>query len=172
MDLSIIGLPWGPGPPLAWTPLQGPHLLPGACSSLGFPLPAASFKAYPPLPAWGPPWYAGVYLSAVVLHGQQENLCSSAWSTSSPCFSTDRAYAHIIITHLSHSYCTVGFTLFLVRCHRGTTSFADWLSFGQYPVCFGDDWKWLCLTWGQLLNSSHKATPATKTLLCKPSIIS
>ena len=63
-DCSSMGPPRGhrfcqkkPAP--VWAPLHGLQFLPGACSCVGSPWAAASFRAYPPAPVWGPPWDAG-----------------------------------------------------------------------------------------------------------------
>ena len=61
------GSPWSAGPARkptpVWAPLHGPQLLPGACSSMCSPQTAASIKACPSAPVWGPP-QAAVWLSA------------------------------------------------------------------------------------------------------------
>lgn len=60
------------------------------------------------------------------------------------------------------------FNLSSIHYHRGATSIADRLSFGQPWVYIGAGWNWVCPTWQQLLVSSHRnqswSCPATKTL--------
>jgi len=60
----------------------------------------------------------------------------------------------------------------LSQCYpRGTTTVADGLGLGQWQVCLGAGWRWLCVTWGKLLVISHRghpcSPPATKILPCK-----
>ncbi|XP_068274975.1 dual specificity protein phosphatase 3 isoform X3 [Nyctibius grandis] len=38
---------------------DGSQVLPGACSSTGFPQGHSLLRAHPPAPVWGPPWAAG-----------------------------------------------------------------------------------------------------------------
>jgi len=117
-------------PALAWAPLSmGPQVLLGACSSMGSPRGRSLLQAHPPALAWGsprpaggyllhcgPPWAAGGYLLHCgppraagdnllhhgLLHRLQGNLCSGAWSTSSPSFTDLGVCRAISLTH-SHS---------------------------------------------------------------------
>lgn len=55
--------------------------------------------------------------------------------------------------------------------HRGASSVAQRLSFGQWWVPFGASWNWM-FKMGQLIDSSQRylwSLPATETLLLKPS---
>jgi len=50
-------------PAPAWALLSvGLQVLPGACSSVGYPQGHSILRAHPLAPAWGPPWAAGGYL--------------------------------------------------------------------------------------------------------------
>ena len=52
-------------PAPAWAPLStGTQVLPGACSGIGSPWAAASFRVHPLAPPWGPP-QAAVWISAL-----------------------------------------------------------------------------------------------------------
>jgi len=68
---ALVWVPHGVICPARKPPLHGPQFLPGACSSMGSPLAAASFKAHPPAPAWGPPRTA---------RGQPASPWSSLWA--------------------------------------------------------------------------------------------
>ena len=56
--------------------LQGPQVLPGPCSGVGFPR-GHSLLGHPPALAWGPPRAAGGYCSTMDLHGLQVEICST-----------------------------------------------------------------------------------------------
>jgi len=68
-----------------------------------------------------------------LLHGLQGNLCSSAWSTSSPCLFTDLGVCRVvsltrILTPLFLSCSAAGFFVFCLPMYpRGTTTVADGL---------------------------------------------
>ena len=93
-------------PAPVWAPLSmGPQVLPGACSSVGFPRATASFRFLHLALAWGPPQATGGISAPLssflhglqgdsllhhgLHHGLQGDLCSGAWSTSCPSFCTD-----------------------------------------------------------------------------------
>jgi len=85
-----------------WTSLSmGPQVLPGACSSMGFPRGYSLLRTST---------CSGMGSSTVdlhglqgdslpyhgLLHGLQENLCSGAWSTSSTSFFTDLGVCRVV----------------------------------------------------------------------------
>lgn len=59
---------------------------------------AVPFRAYPPAPAWGPPWAAVLMSVFVLFHLLQEDLCPGTWSTTAFSFS-DLAF-HVAVSHL------------------------------------------------------------------------
>lgn len=144
----------------------GPQLLPGACSGVGFPWAAASYRAYPPALVWSPLWAAGVQLA-------------SPWAAVGAL--TPGAPAPILssLTLLSAELslaCSQFFLLIAVAqwfllqvCYpRGDAMVTEWLSSGRWQVHPGARWLLLWLTWGPLLVSCHRNCPyspsGTKTL--------
>lgn len=108
----------------------------------------------------------------------QGNLCFHTWSTSPSSFFTDLAFCISCFSHIFDSPLTAAvhhFHPFLKCSHRDAINVTDWLSFGQWWVCLGTSWNWLCLTWEQLLlfshrSHSHSTLPATKSLPCELNI--
>ena len=110
-------------------------------------------------------------------HGLQGNLCSGAWSTSSPSFFTDLGVCRVVSLTYSHSSLQLQFVVqffspSLICYPRGATTIADGLGLDQQRVHLGASWHWLYQTQGKLLGASHRShpcsPPATKTLPCKP----
>jgi len=160
-------------------PLRAPH---GVTASFG----------HSPAPACGPPWLQVHICSTVDVHGLQAdslphnglhhklqgNLCSGAWSTSSPSFFPDLGVCRVISLTYSHYSVRLHvlphriFFPFSICDHRGTTIIADRLGLGQWQVHLGASWHCLYWTQGKLLappQSSHPcSSTATKMLPCKP----
>jgi len=99
-------------PAPTWAPLSmGAQVLPQACSSVGCPqvhsiLQASTCSSMGSSPGcrWisAPPWTSSLPHHGF-LQGLQGNLCSSAWSTSSPSFFTDLGVCGVVSLTLSHS---------------------------------------------------------------------
>jgi len=150
MNCSNVGLPGATSTArklaLVWAPLHWPQLLPGACSCVGSPWAATSFRAHLPASVQGPP-------QAVVW------ICAPTWS-SMGCRETTQ-----VIMVFSRG-CRGIFAPALgapppppssLTLVSGAESIPDGLIFGQWWVNFEADWNWLCPTWGQLLVSSHRS---------------
>jgi len=107
-----------------------------------------------------------------LLHGLQGNVCLGTWSTSSPPSSLTLVFAEFSSSRLQNAL-TEFISPSQLRYPRGPTTVTGRLSLGQWQVCLGASWHWLCWTWGKLLAASHRSQPcipplATKILPCKP----
>lgn len=105
----------------------------------------------------------------------QGNLCFHTWITFLSSFFNDLGCFSHIFSLPSHSCCT-SFSPFLkdVLVEMLSMSLTG-SSFGQWWVCPGASWNWLCPTWEQLLlfshsRHSHRTLPATKALPCELNI--
>jgi len=95
-------------------------------------------------------------------HGLQGNLCSGAWSTSSPSSLTSVSaglFLSHILTPLSWLQLHSNFSPSYIPCARSTTTVADGLSHGQRWVHLGASWHWLCGTIGGASSSFSQKPP-------------
>jgi len=116
--------------------------------------------------------------STVDLHGLQGNLCSGAWSTSSPSFFTDLGVCRVVSPTYSHS----SLLLHLLWC-RFFYTFSNMLSQRRYHRCqLAQLWPVAAPCWsrlalalsdmGEASAASHTSHPCSsftpKNLACKP----
>jgi len=105
-------------PARVWAPLStSPQVLPGTCSSMGFPWGNSLLWVHLPACVWGPPCDICFTVNLCELqrdslcyhglhHGLQQNFCASAWSTSSLSFFADLGVYRVVSAKYSHSYLT------------------------------------------------------------------
>jgi len=102
-----------------------------------------------------------------LFHGLHGNLCSSAWSTSSPPSALALVSAELFLSHILTflSYCCMPLCRFFFPSelcyHRGSTTVADGLGLGQQRVHLRAGWHWLCQTQWKLLAASHRSHPCS-----------
>jgi len=109
-----------------------------------------------------------------LLHGLQGNLCSGAWSTSSPPSALTLGSAGVfhIFSILSPATVAVAQQLFPLLKYVIPEALPPSLTGLALAssVHLGASWHWLCRTKGKLLTASHRSCSpsATKTLLREP----